>query len=98
MKTLNVKLPGSPENAKNVTIPVKSTSGPWSLPSLRDLIQGLIMAALTPVLVIIQQTLDAGFLVLEWKSLLMAAVAGAGAYLLRKLPQSGVVVIKKSEL
>lgn len=46
-----------------------------------DIAKGLVVAILTPVFVIVQQSLDAGVLVFEWKSILMAAIAGALGYL-----------------
>jgi len=51
----------------------------------QDLAKGLVIAALTPVLVIIQQSVDAGSLTLNWKSIAMAAIAGGCAYLLKNL-------------
>ena len=51
----------------------------------RDLLRGLLMAVLTPVVVIIQQSLEAGILVLEWKSILTAGIAGGLAYLAKNL-------------
>lgn len=80
-----------------IDVPIKSSSSRWSI-NLRDLLQGLIMAVLTPVLVIVQQTLDAGHLVFNWKAIGMAAVAGGLAYIARKLPQSGKILIEKSEI
>lgn len=47
----------------------------------QDALKGLVVAVLTPVFVIVQQSLDAGVLVFEWKSILMAAIAGALGYL-----------------
>ena len=46
-----------------------------------DFGKGLLMAILTPALVIIQQSLDLGVFTFEWKSILVASIAGGLAYL-----------------
>ena len=76
-------------------IAVTSSSSRWKL-NTRDLIQGLLMAIITPVIVVIQQSLDLGILTFDVKAIGMAAVAGALAYIFRKLPQSGKILIEKS--
>jgi hypothetical protein len=48
---------------------------------LKDALKGLVIAILTPVFVVIQQSLEAGSLVFEWKTILLAALAGGVAYL-----------------
>lgn len=47
----------------------------------RDVIKGLVVAILTPVFVIIQQSITAGSLVFDWKAIAIAAVGGLLAYL-----------------
>ena len=47
----------------------------------RDFGKGLVMAILTPLVVLIQQSLEAGIFVFEWKSMLIASLAGGLAYL-----------------
>jgi len=76
-------------------IAVTSSSSRWKL-NTRDLIQGLLMAIITPVIVVIQQSLDLGILTFDIKAIGMAAIAGALAYIVRKLPQSGKILIEKS--
>lgn len=51
----------------------------------RDFLRGFVMAVLTPVFVIIQQSLDAGILTFNWQSIAMAAVAGALAYITKNV-------------
>lgn len=51
--------------------------------NLRDITRGLVMAALTPVVFLVQQSIDAGSLDMEPKKLGFAAVAGAVAYLIK---------------
>jgi hypothetical protein len=53
--------------------------------NLADILKGLIMAILTPSLVIVQQSLSAGTLTFNWQAIGMAAVAGGVAYLLKNL-------------
>ncbi len=50
-----------------------------------DFGKGLLMAVLTPVLVLVQQSVDAGTLVFNWKALGIAAVAGGVGYLIKNL-------------
>lgn len=51
----------------------------------RDFLRGLAMAILTPAVLIIQQSLEAGNFVFNWKSIGMAAIAGGVAYLVKNL-------------
>jgi len=53
--------------------------------NMRDLLRGLLMAVLTPVLVIVQQSIEGGELVFNWKAIGIAAVAGGVAYLIKNL-------------
>jgi len=55
----------------------------------KDIFKGLIMAILTPAAWVIQQSLDAGTLVFNWKQIAMAAVAGGLSYLVKNffIPQ-----------
>lgn len=48
-----------------------------------DLLKGLIMAIGTPALLIIQQAIENGQFVFNWKQIGMAAIAGGAAYLLK---------------
>jgi len=47
----------------------------------RDAVRGLIIAVLTPAIVIIEQSLQAGVFVFDLKTIGMAAVGGGLAYL-----------------
>jgi len=49
----------------------------------KDFLKGFIMAILVPAVLIIQQSLDSGSLVLNWKAILMASISGALAYLMK---------------
>ena len=60
--------------------------------NLRDILKGLLMAILTPAVVIIQQSLELGILTFEWKSIVTASIGGGLAYLLKNFltPQKEV--------
>lgn len=49
--------------------------------NLKDALRGLIIAILTPVFVIIQQSVTAGTLVFDWKAITIAAIGGFLAYI-----------------
>ena len=76
-------------------IAVTSSSSRWKLNTM-DFIQGLIMAIVTPVIVVAQQSLDLGVWTFDIKAIGMAAISGAIGYILLKLPQSGKILIEKS--
>ena len=48
-----------------------------------DIFKGLLMAILTPAVVIIQQSLESGILIFDWKSIVTASIGGGVAYLLK---------------
>ena len=48
-----------------------------------DILKGLLMAILTPAVVIIQQSLELGILIFDWKSIVSASIGGGLAYLLK---------------
>ncbi len=65
----------------------------------RDLFRGLIMAILTPAVLVLQQSLDAGILVFNLKAMGMASIAGGLAYLVKNLLEpTKVIEIKKNEV
>lgn len=49
----------------------------------KDFLKGLLMAILVSAVTIIQQSLDSGALVLNWKAILMASISGGLAYLMK---------------
>ena len=51
--------------------------------SISDVVRGLIMAILTPAVLILQQSLEAGTITFNWKHIAMASVAGGFAYLVK---------------
>lgn len=53
--------------------------------NLNDLLKGLIMAVLTPVVTLAYTTVQAGSLIFDWKLLGGAALVGGLAYLLKNV-------------
>lgn len=51
--------------------------------NLSDIWKGLLMAILTPVVVIVQQSLEAGIFTFDWKSIILSAIGGGVAYLVK---------------
>jgi len=49
----------------------------------KDILKGLLMSVLTPVIVIIQQSIESGVFTLDWKSIGLAAIGGGVAYLVK---------------
>lgn len=62
-----------------------------------DVAKAGLMAALTPVLVLIQNSIDAGVFTINWKSLAMAAVGGFVAYLIKNFFTPAKVVVKAEQ-
>ena len=63
--------------------------------NFRDILKGALVATLTPVIVLIQQSLEAGTLVFNWNALAMAAIGGFLAYLIKNFFTPTQVVVKK---
>lgn len=49
----------------------------------RDFLRGLLMAVLTPIFVIVQQSIDAGILTFNFKMMAMAGLSAGVAYMLK---------------
>lgn len=49
----------------------------------KDVFKGLIMAILTPVVFLIQETIETGDLNFDWKKIAIAAFSGCVAYLIK---------------
>ena len=49
----------------------------------QDFLKALVIASLTPALVILQESLEAGQLIFDWKHMGMAALGGGVAYLIK---------------
>ena len=62
---------------------------------LRDFLKGLVMAVIVPALLAIQQSLAAGELTINWKSLGITAVASFIGYLVKNLFTNDVPVAEK---
>jgi hypothetical protein len=51
----------------------------------RDILRGLVMAVLTPILTLITNSVDHGEFTLNWHLVWLSAIGGASAYLLKQL-------------
>jgi len=60
-----------------------------------DIAKGFLMAVLTPVFVIVQQSIEAGVFTFDWKTIGLAAIGGGVAYLVKNFftqsPVSGII-------
>lgn len=65
--------------------------------SFRDILIGLLIAVLTPVLVVIQQTVESGELNFDLKTLAMAGISGGLAYLLKNFFEPGKTIVIKDQ-
>mgnify|MGYP007090099724 CR=1 FL=1 len=63
----------------------------------RDILKGLLMAILTPAVLIIQNSLEAGSLVFNWRNIGIAAISGGVAYLIKNFFTHPTVEIKNDE-
>ena len=50
---------------------------------VKDFLKGFLMAILVPFVTIVQQSLQAGILTFDWKSIAIASLSGAVAYLIK---------------
>ena len=53
--------------------------------NMRDALRGFVIAVLTPIIVIAQQSLESGVFTFNWKISLTAGIAGGLAYLTKNL-------------
>ena len=51
----------------------------------KDVIKAVIIAILTPALVVVQQSLSAGSFTIDWKAVAMASIGGFLAYITKNL-------------
>lgn len=63
----------------------------------KDFLKGLIMAILISAITIIQQSLNSGTLVLDFKAILIASISGALAYLMKNFFTTDVVSSRTAE-
>lgn len=52
---------------------------------MRDTLRALVIAILTPIFFIIQQSIDNGELIFNWQSIAMAGIGGALAYITKNV-------------
>lgn len=64
----------------------------------RDIAKALVIATLTPAVVIIQASIDAGVMTFNWKQIMMAAIAGFVGYLIKNFLTPAQTVITGTPL
>jgi hypothetical protein len=64
----------------------------------KDLAKGLLIAALTPALLVIQQSLSEGNLVLNWDNIFAVSLAGGLSYLIKNFFSGPKTTMMKREL
>ncbi len=62
----------------------------------RDFIKGLVMAVVVPVLVTIQESLSAGNIVFDWKTIGISSLAALVGYLLKNFLTNDVKSAQKT--
>jgi len=62
--------------------------------NFKDIAKGLIVAALTPVVFIVQASLEAGSMTFNFKQIAMAAVAGFVGYLIKNFFTPAQTIVK----
>lgn len=76
-------------------IEIKTSEQFWL--NAKDFGKALIVAVLTPVLLIVQQSIAEGSLTLNWKEIGMAAVAGGVGYLIKNFFTPAQTVIRETK-
>lgn len=83
-----------------IEVPVKASSSRWTL-SNRDLLLGLLMAALAPVLVqlwdLLMAYLEYKPVHIDWRALTKTGLSAGAAYVLKNWVDKGKIVINKSD-
>ena len=69
------------------------TSKKYSI-NWQDILKGLLIGTLTPVIVIIQASLESGSLAFNWHQIGMAAVAGFVAYIVKNFLTPQQIITK----
>lgn len=58
-----------------------------------DIVRGLVVAVITPIITILTSSLNAGSLTFDWKAIGFTALAAAGAYLTKNLLTPAKIVV-----
>lgn len=61
--------------------------------NIRDIVKGLAMAVILPVLSVIQQSIEAGSFTLDWKRIGLLAAGGFVAYIIKNFLTPAEVVV-----
>jgi hypothetical protein len=70
-----------------------STQFSWNL---SDILKGLVIAVILPVLTIIQNSIQAGSFTLDWKNIGLMAIGGFIAYMIKNFFTPSAIVIKNA--
>lgn len=76
--------------------PVTTTSQQFTL-SGSDVLKGLLVAIITPVITIIMSSLNAGTLTFDWKVIGITALTAGLAYLIKNFLTPSAIMIKNPE-
>jgi len=82
---------GNKLNYNNMAKKVVSKQGTLAW---RDVVRGFIIAVLTPIILIVQQSVEAGLLTFNWHQIGMASIAGGLAYLVKNFFEPTKVIEK----
>ncbi len=78
-------------------VAVKHDSNSFSI-GWKDGLRALLLAVISPVLLVIQQSMTAGNLQLNWKTLLATGLSAGIGYLLKNYFTPGEIVLDKKTL
>ena len=77
--------------------PTTTTSKQFTI-NISDILRGLIMAVIIPVLTIIMNSINQGSLTFNWTQITIAAIGGLIGYLIKNFFTPGAVTIQNPEL
>jgi Na+/proline symporter len=70
-----------------------TSSGKWAV-DLRDIVKGLVLAVIVPVITVILQSAESGSFKLDWQAIATTALSALSGYILYKLPQPAKEITK----
>lgn len=79
-------------------IPKQVTTSKQYTLNIRDVLRGLLVAVLTPVVTVILTSIDAGQFVLDWQSIGGVALSAFLGYIFKNFLSPGVVVIADEKI
>lgn len=97
MKNLEIKLPGTPENADTKTVKVRKTGGKGKF-SWRDVLNGSFNAGILAGLGVLQQSFDAGITKIDLRIVGGLFLGGVISHIIRKMTEQEKIIINAKEL